>query len=371
VRSGCIMWTLFNRHACCARKAARERFLYNGRIVKRKVRWKVFAVCIVLGLVLVGMPVQAQVMPVPRSTEPGFAAVAQAQLETIHYMAHVFLARNGVYPESLQELRDSPYWVVNILNQYTGLPIRQIPFIPHDEDFAVAEALPGGGAFGAVEEESPEPRTGQVIEDEDGARRVTTAGRRIDPARVQFPSPGDILYYGDMDSLQLVMYDNTGAWQELWIELPFNYRAANLRVVKSARPRSDFLVAETATHLELLLPGMYNRYLFLTDRPTLTPEGLEEKLTWHFEKIACELSLQYLNRVKNRPFMRADYYSPGDMAAAAWLDEDGRFYFLDGKRARSLLELTDEGALRENSDAVKRRDKLVARHADDVPTKSG
>jgi len=307
---------------------------------------------------------------VPRSTESAFAAVAKAQLETIHYMAHVFLARNGVYPESLQELRDSPYWVVDVFNQYTGLTVQQIPFIPRDEDFAFASALPEGSVFGAVEEESPEPRTGQVIVDEDGARRVATAGRRIDPGRVQFPSPGDVLYYGEADSLQLVIYDDAGAWQELWIELPFNYRAANLRVVKSARPRTDFLVAEMATHLELLLPGMYNRYLFLTDQPTLTPDELERKLSSQFEKIAGELFLQYVNPVKSRTFMRADYYSPGDMADAEWLDEDGRFYFLDGKRARSLVELTDEDALREHSAAVKRRDKLVARHADDVPAKS-
>lgn len=335
--------------------------------MKRKVSWKVFAVCFVAGLVLAGMPAQAQVMPVPRNAEPGFAAVAQAQLETIHYMAHVFLARNGVYPESLQELRDSPYWVVDILNQYTGLPVRQIPFIPRDEDFAFTEALPEGGVFGAFEDEVSEPRTGQIIVDEDGSRRVTTAGRRIEPGRVQFPSPGDILYHQDGDSLQLVIYDDAGAWQEMWVELPFNYRAANLRVVKSVRPRSDFLVAEMATHLELLLPGMYNRYLFLTDQPTLPPDKLEEKLTWHFEEIAEELSLQYVNPVKKRPFMRADYYSPGDLAVTGWLDEDGRFYFLDGRRARSLLELTDEDVLREHSSAVKRRDKLVARHADDVP----
>jgi len=365
------MGTAFNRRTCRAVRAVRERFLYNGCTVKRRANRNIFAVCVLSGLVLAAMPAQAQMMPMPRSTEPGFAAVAQAQLETIHYMAHVFLARNGAYPESLQELRDSPYWVVDILNQYTGLPIQQIPFTPHDEDFAVTGALPEGGVFGAGEdEELPEPRTGQVIVDDEGTRRVTTSGRRIEPGRVEFPSPGDLIYYADADSLQLVIYDSAGAWEELWVELPFNYRAANLRVVKSQRPRSDFLVAEMATHLELLLPGMYNRYLFLTDQPTLPPDKLKEKLTLHFEKIAGELSLRYVNPVKNRPFMRADYYSPGDMAVAAWLDEDGRFYFLDGRRARSLLELTDEDVLREHSSTIKRRDKLVARHADDVPAQN-
>jgi hypothetical protein len=309
-------------------------------------------------------------MPAPRNTEPDFAAIAQAQLETIHYMAHVYLTQNSVYPESLQELRDSPYWVVDIVNQYSGLPVRQLPFRPREGDYATGDALPGGGVFGAPEDEdATEPRTGQIIVGDD-TRRVATAGRRIEPGSVEFPSPGDILYFQEADSLQLVMYDDTGAWQELWVELPFNYRAANLSITESVRPRSDLIVAEMATHLELMLPGMYNRYLFLTDRPTLPPDELDAKLSGHFEEIAEELYLVYLNPVKNRPLMRADYYSPGDLATASWLDEEGRFYFLEGERARSFEELTDEEAFRQRATVVERRDRLVAHHADDLPPKA-
>ncbi len=339
--------------------------------MKREVRPKAITVFCVLVLVCATVPARAQVMPAPRNVDAHFAAISRAQLETIHYMAHVYLECNSVYPESLQELRDSPYWVVDVFNQYTGLPVQQLPFIPRAGDYASGAALPEGGFFGGDEDESSEPRTGHVIVDEDGTRRVATAGRRIDPGRVEFPSPGDLLYHQEADSLQLVIYDDSGAWQELWMELPFNYRAANLKVTESVRPRSDFVVAEMATHMELLLPGMYNRYLFLTDRPTLTPDELDEMLTGSFEKSAEELFLEYLNAVKKRPFMRADYYSPGDLATVPWLDEEGRFYFLEGERARSFAELTDEDILREHAAAIKRRDKLVAHHAGDLPPRTG
>ena len=315
-------------------------------------------------LLWMGSAAAAQMLPLLQNTRPDFTAVSQAQLETLHYLAHIFLKQQGEYPQSLRELRDSPYWVVEVCNFYTGLPIAQIPFVPKAEDYEYAP-LPPAGAFPPTTGEGSEE--GAEAEQAPGATEIAPASRRIDPRRVQFPSPGDLLYFTEGNALQLVIFDDSGSWQELWVEQPFNYHAASLRIAESARPQSDFLVAELAVHLERMLPGMYNRKLFLTDEKTFSPTELARLLPLSFERMAAELSLIYINPVKKRAFMRADYYSPGDLGTAAWLGEETMVYFLEAKRARTLLELTDQDVRREHSQAIARRDKLVARHANEVP----
>ncbi len=304
-------------------------------------------------------------LPLLRSPAPEFTAVAQAQLETIHYMAHVYLKQRDRYPQTLQELRQSPYWVVEVTNSCTGLPIQQIPFTPHAEDYLTDPLLEGSlappPAGDASNENVAQGPTAPIVP---GLSSVS--GRRIEPRRVEFPTPGDILYFTDGDSLQLVIYDDAGAWQELWVAHPYNYLAASLRITEKERPQSDFVVAELATHLERMLPGMYNRLLFLTDENTYAPSELTAMLPQQFEKMAQRLGLIYVNPVKRRAFMRADYYSAGDLSIAEWLEEEGLFYFLEGKRARTLSELTDQRVLREHAREISRRDKLLAKHADDV-----
>lgn len=317
---------------------------------------------------------RAQMLPMPGKTSPGFRAVAQAQLETIHYQAHVFLEQRGRYPESLQELRDSGYWVVEVYNIFTALPIQQVRFFVHDEDYAAYDALPQVELFVRL----PEAGEGAQFDDAPGqlqaqmGRKGGKPGRRVDPKRVEFPPPGDLFFNIDADSLQLVIFDDAGAWEELWVELPFNYRASMLKLTESVRPRTDLMAAEVAMHLENILPGQYNRMLFLTGRQTFAPTELAKLLPLSFEKMAAELSLGYYNGAKQRAFMRTAYYSPGDLATASWLGEEGIIYFLEAKRARTLLELTDADVFRENAALIKRRDKLVAKHADDpLPAAGG
>jgi len=324
-------------------------------------------------LILFSPAIRAQMLPMPGNTSPEFRAVAQAQLETIHYQAHVFLEQRGRYPESLQELRDSGYWVVEVYNIFTALPIQQVRFFVHDEDYAVNDALPQVGLFVPLpDEEGAEFQDAQGQAQAQMGRKGGKPGRRVDPARVEFPPPGDLFYNIDADSLQLVIFDDTGAWEELWVELPFNYRASSLKLTEAVRPRTDLMAAEVAMHLENILPGQYNRMLFLTDRQTFAPTELAKLLPVSFEKMAAELSLGYINGAKQRAFMRTDYYSPGDLAIAPWLGgEESLIYFLEGKRARTLLELTDADVFRENAALIKRRDKLVVKHADDPPPAPG
>lgn len=326
-------------------------------------------VALLAALALFPLSLQAQTLPLPTRTSPGFQAVGQAQLETIHYQAHVFLEHRGRYPESLQELRESPYWVVEVFNVFTSLPIQQVRFFVHEEDYATMDALPQVELFVRLpDEEGAEFDEPEAQLRAQMGRKGGKPGHRVDPARIEYPPPGDLFYHVDEDSLQLVVFDDAGAWQELWVELPFNYRASILQLTESVRPRTDLMTAELAMHLENILPGQYNRLLFLTDRPTLAPTEMKQLLPAGFEDMAAELSLGYINGARQRPFMRAPYYSPGDMATAPWLGRgEGILYFLEGERARTLLELTDEDVRREHAAQIKRRDRLVAKHADDPP----
>jgi hypothetical protein len=328
------------------------------------------AAFVVVILALAASPAAAQ-------SKPSFTALAQAQLETIHYQAHVYLKQIGRYPKNLQELRESPFWVVDVVNAYTGRPIQQIPFIPRDVDYAKNDALPEGEVYSPLQTQDEQlPPEGDgfqqppPIQGSQGAsQRLMVQGRRIDPTKIPFPSAGDLIYFQDADSLQLIIFDEGGLWQELWVSKPFNYRAASLAITEKVRPDSDLLVAEVATHLEQMLPNMYSRLLFLTDQQTETPVELRKRLPGEFEKMTAALGIAYINPVKKRAFMRADYYSPGDLSTAPWLQEkDGvLLYFLEANRARSLDEMTDLRVIQEHQQAIKRRDKLVQQHADDVP----
>lgn len=319
-------------------------------------------------IVLMSIPAPAQ------TTIAGAKAISQAQLETIHYMSHVYLKQLGRYPKNLQELRNSPFWVVDVFNSYSLLQIQQIPFAPREPDFAKNDALPEGGIYDTPPDTTQPPQGDNAfpppIQGNQGAPgmgMMAVQGRRIEPTRIPFATPGDLIYWQDGDSLQLLICDDAGVWTELWIASPFNYRASMLKVTEKVRPQSDLLVAEVATHLELMLPAMYSRYLFMTDQPGITPAVLNKRIPVEFEKIAAKLFLQYKNPIKKRLFMRADYYSPGDMCIAPWLEADGVVYFLEANRARTLDELTDERTLREHGKDIQRRDKLVAKHADDIP----
>jgi hypothetical protein len=333
----------------------------------------VFALAALAIFVLAASPASAQ------GPKPSFTALALAQLETIHYQAHVYLKQMGRYPKNLQELRNSPYWVVEVGNGFTGKPIQQIPFTPREQDYAKNDALPEGEVFAPLEPDTsalPPPDGGSQQQPPPipGAagrpgQRVMVQGRRIDPSRITFPSAGDIIYYQDGDSLQLLLFDDGGRWEELWVAKPFNYRAAMLETSEKVRPETDFLVAEVATHLEQMLPNMYSRMLFLTDQQPATPVDLRKRLPGEFEKMAAALGLTYKNPIKGREFMRADYYSPGDLSSAQWLqDKSGEMmYFLEANRARSLNEITDKRVYQERLQVLQRRDKLVKAHAGDVP----
>ncbi len=317
-------------------------------------------------------------IPAPAQTAmTGVWAISQAQLETIHYMAHVYLKQIGRYPKNLQELRNSPFWVVDVFNSYTLLQIQQIPFTPREQDFSKSDALPHGGVFAQLEEDAGQqqqngnagPPPIQGSGGAPGMGMTSVQGRRIEPSRIQFATPGDLIYWQDGDSLQMLIFDENGQCSELWIASPFNYRASALKVTEKVRPQSDFLVAESATHLELMLPAMYSRFLYMSDQRGLTPAEMDKRIPVEFEKMAAKLGLQYINPIKKRPFMRANYYSPGDLSTAPWLTEASLLYFLEANRARSLDELTDERTFRERSKAIQRRDKLVASHAGEMPAK--
>ncbi|OPX23381.1 MAG: hypothetical protein B1H03_01830 [Planctomycetales bacterium 4484_113] len=304
-----------------------------------------------------------------------FSAIAQAQLETIHYMAHIFRLKRGAYPKSLAELKESPYYVIDLVNLYTGEPIQQIGFIPEPEDFATDEVLPGGmripslpRAEDAGSDDGPPTDEGAGApasppsEDEETPSPLPApaGGRRIEPTSVPMPTPGNLLYWTEGRSLQLVIFSDSGTWKELWMARPYSYQADLLKTTESVRPQSDFLVAEVAMHLERMLPGMIGRYLFLTSEASQSPRELAEQLPQRFAQYASTLGMVYTNPLKSRPLMPARYYSPGDVAIAPWLPQHPQLlYFLQGYRARSLDELIDADTLRAHARDIARRDHII------------
>lgn len=324
---------------------------------------------------------RAQVLPV---TPEQFSAIARAQLETLHYIAHVFRAKRGEYPKSLAELTGSPYCVVHLTNLYSGLPLQQIGFIPGPEDFATGEALPGGIEVPSLppppEEEGPSDETpseeGETTPSSPGGEGEGTppplpspsAGRRIKPARVPIPTPGDLIYWTEGNALQLVIFSDSGSWQELWTPRPYCYQADQLQITETTRPQADFLVAELAMHLERMLPGMIGRYMFLATDSAPSPRQLAQELSQKYSQYAATLCMTYVNPLKSRPLISASYYSPGDLAAAQWLPGSSELlYFLQGRRARSLDELTDAHTLRLHASEIVHRDQLIKAHAGDLP----
>ena len=326
----------------------------------------------------VGEPAPAQDSFV---TPEGFTAVARAQLETLHYMAHIYRAKYGQYPPSLSDLRDSRYCVIELTNLYSGLPVQQIGFIPQPEDFSTETVLPGGLTIPSLP--SPEEEGGDSFGQgppEQGASGAGAAGsegngpppplpvpssggRRIDPQKVPLPAPGDLLYWTEGDSLQLVIFSDTGTWEELWMPKPYSYLADRLSVAQRTGPLDDLLVAEVAMHLERMLPAMVGRHLFLTTGAAPDPRQLADDLAQMFPQYASTLCLTYLNPLRGHLFMPAADYSPGDLALAPWLPRHtDLLYFLPGQRARSLDELIDANTLRLHSAEAAHRDKTIKAH---------
>ena len=352
---------------------------YNVAMKKRVLQLTV-GVALLLVMGGVGEPLAQDAAS--RVNYEEFTAIARAQLETVHYMAHVFRAKRGKYPKSFYELVDSPYYVVDLANLYTGLPMEQIGFMPAVEDFTTGAVLPGGIQVPPVSPPEEQPPEGEVRpvpswpkgeggDDGELPPPPAAAQRRIEPARVLNPTPGDLIYWTEGDSLQLVIFSDAGSCEELWRPQPFNYLADLVKVTETTRPLTDPPVAELAIHLERMLPGMMARYLFLTTENAPTPRDVARKLKEGFPEFAATLSLTYANPLKKRAFMPATYYSPGDLAIATWLPPNPELmYYLQGNRVRTLDELIDAETLRANSRDIERRDRLVKAHAADMPEES-
>ena len=277
-----------------------------------------------------------------------FKALAQAQMDTLHYQIHLFYMKQGRYPESLKELRESPFFFIEITNIYSGYPLEQIPFSPKAGDFVAGEET----------QISSTPLRGPTPPGAPPTR--VTFGRRVNPAKVEYPNPGDLLYFTEGDSLQLVIYDDTGKWHEVFLSSPYNFRASTVKPIERPTDKGDFLVLALGTHLELMLPQMIAKLNFIRKSGETSPQAIRRNLLDKFADYARLLGLVYLNPLKRRELMPVDYYSPGDIAILPQLMPDSELlYFLEGGRVRTIRQMSDRQVYKAEVETMKKRDRLI------------
>jgi len=277
-----------------------------------------------------------------------FKALAQAQLDTLHYQIHLFYIKQGRYPESLKELRESPFFFIELTNIYSGYPLEQIPFSPKAGDFVAGgeSQVSGAPSRGPAPPGAPPTRV--------------TFGRRVNPAKVELPNPGDLLYFTEGDSLQLVIYDDAGRWHELFLSSPYNFRASTLKPIEKPTDKDDFLVLALGTHLELMLPQMIATLNFVKKSGETSPQAIRKTLLDKFPEYGRRLGLVYLNPIKRRELMAVDYYSPGDIAILPQLMPEGELlYYLGGGRVRTIKEMSDREVYKAEIETMKKRDRLI------------
>lgn len=296
-------------------------------------------------------------------SEEEFRAIARAQLETLHYQIHIY--RNKLplqgglphYPKNFAEFAKSPFYVIEVFNMFTGEPIREIAYVPRASDFVLEDAsiYPGG------KEEVGSERTVGL-----SSQPPTAPARKIDPTKVLMATPGDLLYYADGDILQLVIFGERGLYEELFLKSPFNFLAEQIKLTENQTSTTDFLIAEVATHLELMLPKMVARKNFILDSGETDAAVIRRNLKNEFQALAGSLFLLYINPAVKDRLKLSETISLGDIANASWLSSsispDEIYYFMEGTRVRSLAELTDASILKARKQQIQKRDAITKAH---------
>ncbi len=275
-----------------------------------------------------------------------FRARALVQLKAVALSALAYrLLHDDEYPPDLLTLKNSESWNLDLLNIFTGRPVRAIYFEPQEGDFTTRPVfdLPmmieqDGLALGNLAT--------------DGALDLETLGQtlqalsldlqpRVDPRRIRQFDGGDVYYYVAGDMLQLVMFAPDGSYIEHVDQAPNGNWRSRLATPGGSLWPDSVLAAEVLYFTGDLLPRHHNLVEFMGERETLAPARFAELGTDERINMALDLGIVILNPFSRQPAMAVTEHTVGELMAAEPGDPTLRICMRDG-RAWTLDELHEQ-----------------------------
>jgi hypothetical protein len=275
-----------------------------------------------------------------------FRARALVQLKAVALSALAYrLLHDDQYAPDLLTLKSSESWNLDLLNIFSGRPVRALYFEPQEEDFTTRPAfdLPM-----VVEQDG----LGMDNLATDGALDLDSLGQtlqalslnslpRVDPRRIRQYDGGDIYYYVAGDMLQLVMFAPDGSYIEHVDQSPNGNWRSRLATPGSSLWPDSVLAAQVLYFTGELLPRHHNLVQFMGERDTLAPAQFPELSTDELLNMALDLGIVILNPASHQPAMVVVEHTVGEFVPKQAGDPALRICMRDG-RAWTLDELHEQ-----------------------------
>lgn len=249
-----------------------------------------------------------------------FRARAIIQLKAVALNALAYrLANEDEYPQSFYELKGSKYWNLDVLNMFTGNPIKDIYFEPDKDDMTTRLVLDlplnleeDEGNLGAIDLEG-----GDNIESLGTAIQSAAPSTlpRIDPQKVRTFRGGDLLYYVRGDMLQLVLYAPDGTYLEHVDVKPNGHWRRQLNTAGNQFWPDSIGAAQVLFFAELV-PQHHNLAEFMGNRETLPPTKFKQLSALERLDLARELDIIVLNPISHAAAVSQVEFSLGNFAAS-------------------------------------------------------
>jgi len=299
-----------------------------------------YGYCIALGLLLLWQtPVSAQevppdifdsggedspdaigVIPGTNMLRDEFRARAMIQLKAVALNALAYrLANDDEYPQFFRQLQKSKAWNLDVINMFTGEPIKAIYFEPGEDDMTTRMVLDL-----PLDMNEDEHYLGMI--DIEGGQNLDALGKaiqstapstlpRIDPQKVKTFVGGDIIYYVSGDMLQLIMYAPDGTFIEHVDVKPNGHWRSQLNTAGSPF-WPDSIGAAQVLFFAGMVPQHHNLVEFMGNRETLPAARLTEMTPSALLDMSRDLQVIILNPITRAPATSQPEYSLGDFVAA-------------------------------------------------------